>query len=106
LLTDLRTDKGMDWVPGDLWLSYLQLDTAAADLDYDLAISTTAGAVPSPKDAGLDLVSDGVPVRVEHDRPWLPIGVAAGLTLVVVFLAAASRRSGSGGGRTTPTPAA
>jgi hypothetical protein len=40
LLDDLRSDKGMGWVPPRLWLSYLRLDTTAGDLDYDLAVST------------------------------------------------------------------
>ena len=39
LLDDLRSDVGMEWVPDDMWLTYLQLDAAAGDLDYDLAVS-------------------------------------------------------------------
>ena len=39
LLADLRSDVGMEWVPGDMWLSYLQLDADAGDLDYDLAVA-------------------------------------------------------------------
>jgi len=40
LLTDLRSDKGMGWVPDQMWLSYLRVDTPAKNLDYDLAVST------------------------------------------------------------------
>jgi hypothetical protein len=54
LLADLRSDKGMEWVPKDLWLSYLTLDVAAADLDYDLAISTHDDVEPSFRAAGFD----------------------------------------------------
>jgi hypothetical protein len=52
LLSDLRSDKGMEWVPGDMWLSYLQLDTSAGKLTYDLATSVSASR-PSFADAGL-----------------------------------------------------
>ena len=43
LLDDLRSDVGMEWVPEDMWLSYLTLDAPAAELDYDLAVSTEPG---------------------------------------------------------------
>jgi hypothetical protein len=52
LLSDLRGDKGMEWVPEDMWLSYLQLDTTAGDLTYDLATSVNASK-PSFADAGI-----------------------------------------------------
>jgi hypothetical protein len=52
LLADLRSDTGMEWVPQDMWLSHLALDTSAAELDYDLAISTHRGKVPSAVGAG------------------------------------------------------
>jgi hypothetical protein len=53
LLDDLRSDTGMDWVPSSMWLSYLQLDTRAADLDYDLAMATHGDAVPALADTGV-----------------------------------------------------
>ena len=39
LLADLRSDVGMEWLPASMWLTYLQLDADAGDLDYDLAVS-------------------------------------------------------------------
>lgn len=33
LLDDLRSDEGMGWVPDEAWLSYLQLDEEAGELD-------------------------------------------------------------------------
>ena len=33
----------MDWVPSEMWLTYLQVDAPAADLDYDLAVSASPG---------------------------------------------------------------
>ena len=52
LLDDLRSDKGMEWVPDDMWLTYLRVDTPAGDLDYDLAVSTRAGELPSARMVG------------------------------------------------------
>jgi hypothetical protein len=46
LLADLRSDKGMKWVPDDMWLTYLQIDAAARDLDGDLAVSRSASFAP------------------------------------------------------------
>jgi hypothetical protein len=56
LLADLRSDKGMKWIPKDpsgMWLTYLRLDTTAQDLRYDLAIDASGAGRPSPVDAGL-----------------------------------------------------
>jgi hypothetical protein len=52
LLTDLRSDKGMEWVPSTMWLTYLKVDAAAGDLNYDLAVSTHPGTLPSARLAG------------------------------------------------------
>ena len=54
LLSDLRSDKGMEWVPQDMWLTYLRLDVDAGKLDYDLAASTHRSTLPSIVDAGID----------------------------------------------------
>jgi hypothetical protein len=53
LLSDLRSDVGMEWVPDEMWLSYLQVDAAAGDLDYDLAIAPTSATLPALTDAGI-----------------------------------------------------
>ncbi|OLC54384.1 MAG: hypothetical protein AUH85_11910 [Chloroflexi bacterium 13_1_40CM_4_68_4] len=60
LLDDLRSDKGMSWVPTSGWLSKVVVDASAAQLKYDLAISTTAAA-PSPVAAGLE--APAAPIR-------------------------------------------
>src|SRR5438094_10194534 len=52
LLNDLRSDKGMDWVPSSGWLTKVAIDANAGQLRYDLALSTTSAA-PSPVAAGL-----------------------------------------------------
>jgi len=53
LLDDLRSDVGMEWVPEQMWLSYLQVDTAAGELDFDLAASVEPDGSPSLVDAGV-----------------------------------------------------
>ncbi len=53
LLADLRSDKGMEWVPDSMWLTYLRLQSPAGGLDYDLAVSADRNLAPSPTDAGI-----------------------------------------------------
>jgi len=92
LLGDLRSDVGMEWVPSEMWLSYLQLDAAATDLDYDLAVSVGPSDDPSITDAGVGPAS-AIPVRPPAPgTPWWPFaaGVAAA-TLALVALTARAR---------------
>ena len=51
LLSDLRADDGMAWVPEEAWLTKVVVDAEAGDLTYDLAISADGGT-PSAIDAG------------------------------------------------------
>ena len=54
LMSDLRSDKGMDWMPKrGLWLSFLSINSAAGDLKRDLAIDASGGGQPSWLAAGL-----------------------------------------------------
>ncbi len=53
LLTDLRTDKGMEWLPQSMWLSYLKVAAAPSELTYDLAIDASGAGKPSAEAAGL-----------------------------------------------------
>jgi hypothetical protein len=93
LLADLRTDKGMEWVPESMWLSYLKVDALPSQLTYDLAVDATGAGKPSPEAAGLE---SGQPVpqalRSTDDGgtsvlPWTLAGavvlgaVAAGVLL-------------------------
>ncbi len=54
LLDDLRSDRGMEWVPERAWLMKLTVDARAADLRYDLAVDATGVAGPSRVAAGLE----------------------------------------------------
>jgi hypothetical protein len=53
LLDDLRSDKGMAWVPEMAWLTKIGIDASAGQLTYDLAVSAN-GTVPSRVAAGLE----------------------------------------------------
>jgi hypothetical protein len=52
LLDDLRSDKGMGWVPQAGWLSKIAIDASASQLTYDLAVDAK-GTSPSRVAAGL-----------------------------------------------------
>jgi hypothetical protein len=83
LLTDLRGDRGMKWLPASgMWLTYLQLRQEAGDLVYDLAIDATGAGAPSPVDAGLALPSPAG--EIDLAPVWITAALLAGLALVAV----------------------
>lgn len=79
LLSDLRSDEGMGWVPGEMWLSHLDLSARAEQVDYDLAMAP-AGDVGAPAD-------DIVAVELHERIDWAPVGL---VLLGLVALTAAS----------------
>lgn len=87
LLDDLRSDVGMEWMPEDMWLSYLTVSAPAAELDYDLAMSVT-DAPPALADAGITEI-DAVPLRTTASSSpavWPALaGVSAGIVAVVAL---------------------
>ncbi|HVL53963.1 MAG TPA: DUF2330 domain-containing protein [Vitreimonas sp.] len=78
LLDDLRSDRGMEWVPRSGWLTQVTIDASAAQLEFDLAVSATGGQ-PSRLDAGFDMAAGSVD----------PDGLRLALALVVVLLGVA-----------------
>ncbi|HKY77476.1 MAG TPA: DUF2330 domain-containing protein, partial [Acidimicrobiia bacterium] len=54
LLDDLRSDKGMEWVPERMWFSYLRIGEQSGRLRHDLAIDKTGDYAPSAVAAGLE----------------------------------------------------
>jgi hypothetical protein len=85
LLDDLRSDKGMGWVPDHMWFTYLKLDVPAGQLDYDLAISVKPGAVPSLTAAGVTAsAAHRIDLPTHANRAWWPLGAAV-LTGIVAF---------------------
>jgi hypothetical protein len=84
LMADLRSDRGMKWLPDSgMWLTYLQLRQEAGDLVYDLAIDATGAEAPSPVDAGLGLS----PTATETDLApvWITAALLGGLALVALL---------------------
>lgn len=51
LLNDLRSDRGMKWIPAKMWLSYLRVDINAGKLVYDLSVGTEARGGPYEEEA-------------------------------------------------------
>jgi hypothetical protein len=104
LLADLRRDKGMEWVPSAMWLSYLRVDTPAGRLDYDLAVSTHAGVAPSARAVGIGLPGGPAPVSTSTPpvglggdvAPWWAVTAAilAALVAVGAVRARATRPAG------------
>lgn len=92
LLRDLRSDRGMKWLPGsDMWLSYLRIDTNAGNLTHDLAIDADGTDKPSPVDAGLVDIGSNFPAP-PADAQWWPWALAvlvgfAGLVMSDRFVA-------------------
>ena len=97
LLTDLRTDKGMEWVPQSMWLSYLKVDALPSQLTYDLAVDATGAGKPSPEAAGFEAGQPAPPATVATDDgstpvlPWALAGAAA-LAVVTAGVLVATRR--------------
>jgi hypothetical protein len=84
LLTDLRSDQGMGWVPESGWLTKVRIDAAAGDLRVDLAIDASGQGEPSRLWAGLE-----VPGLILGLRPvdWAAVAffvvlVAGGATML------------------------
>ena len=51
LMRDLRSDRGMGWMPESMWLTYLRLNINSERLVYDLAIDASGAGLPSHEDA-------------------------------------------------------
>jgi hypothetical protein len=96
LLADLRSDKGMEWVPSSMWLTYLRVNAPAGNLTYDLAISADE-ALPSLRDAGVS-ASAARRVIPEGDRALWPVVVAllAGTLCFIVVMRTTRRHRAAG----------
>jgi hypothetical protein len=79
LLRDLRSDRGMKWLPeSDMWLTYIRINETAANLKHDLAIDASGYGRPSP-------VAAGYPAGA---APWPVVWtVLAALAAVAVLMA-------------------
>jgi hypothetical protein len=95
LLTDLRSDENMEWVPARAWFSHLRLEVPAGELTYDLSVGAD-GTPPSLLEAGLtrfDLTAEqleGFGFTSAADEPsWWLVAVAAAIVAAVGGMAGA-----------------
>jgi len=92
LLADLRSDKGMGWLPASgMWLSYLRIDSTAGALTHDLAVDASGRHSPSPVAAGL-----AVPASVAGTATGAPVpaGGSGWLAWPAVAVAVAAALAG------------
>ncbi|HET7489769.1 MAG TPA: DUF2330 domain-containing protein [Acidimicrobiales bacterium] len=91
LLDDLRSDKGMGWVPASMHLTYLRVDGAAGELNHDLAIAPDGG-----RPSGFDFDRTNAPAahtpdpatRSSHRWPLWPalaLSCAAAVGVAIVL---------------------
>ena len=87
LLADLRSDKGMEWLPTTgMHLTYMRIDSRAADLTHDLAIDATGVAIPSRIAAGLKVPAGSWPDPTTVPMIlWIAIGTI-GLAVVAMLI--------------------
>ena len=84
LLTDLRSDAGMEWIPDRAWLTKVRVDGTAADITFDLAIDAEGGS-PSIVDAGF-LPYGPTPAPWAVSRTWGLLALAVSLPLLAAWL--------------------
>ncbi|MGZ8651341.1 MAG: DUF2330 domain-containing protein [Actinomycetota bacterium] len=83
LLADLRSDRGMEWMPTDrMWLTKINVNTPAGDLITDLAVDASGFGQPSAAAAGLRAA------RLPSADPGLWPTVWVALASVVVLVSA------------------
>jgi hypothetical protein len=96
LLDDLRSDKGMEWVPKNAWFSYIKIDTKAGLLTHDLAASVDPSRPPLKSDAGIASTHDIINTLADADGngALVPLVILAvvGIGITVVQLGAMRRR--------------
>jgi hypothetical protein len=90
LLADLRSDRGMDWVPAGGWLTKVAIDADAPQLTYDLAVDASGQGAPSRVAAGLDVPAPAVTDDGFATRFVLVALFALGSTLIVLSLVSRS----------------
>ncbi len=85
LMNDLRVDKGMEWMPKNMWLSYMTLTAPVNALKYDLALDATGAGQPSYVAAGLKSALRDLG-EAASSTPWaVVIGVVLALGAALIL---------------------
>ncbi len=100
LLDDLRSDRGMGWVPHDMWFTYLKVDVNVGDLTYDLAVAPSRDHRPALRDTGIDHVGSLVMPRLGETGGVRPVATVLGVAAALGVLGAGCQRAA---GASTPT---
>jgi hypothetical protein len=96
LLADLRSDRGMDWLPTDgMWLSQIRVNAFAGDLTHDLAIDASGFDLPSPVAAGFEVPRLPVPAT---PLPSIVLASLVAIAAVGLGIALGRRRTATGRG--------
>jgi hypothetical protein len=100
LLSDLRSDRGMDWIPASAWLTKVAIDAKAPQLGFDLAVDASGAGAPSRLWAGLDLPGAVDPTVMSAIR-WFALTavISVGVGAILLLGAVLVRRSSDGGFR-------
>ena len=93
LLTDLRSDKGMEWIPEAAWLTKVEVDASAPELTFDLAIDASGAGRPSEVDAGFAPIGP-MPAPASPVPYLLLVGAILVVALPVTLDRLASRGAG------------
>jgi hypothetical protein len=92
LLTDLRSDRGMKWLPtSDMWLTYIRISETAGNLKHDLAIDASGYGRPSPVAAGYPVPEGAAPWSVV----WTVMAALAAVVALMGITDPAARRAAS-----------
>ena len=91
LLSDLRSDRGMKWLPADdMWLTYIRVNQTAGELTHDLAIDASGYGRPSPTAAGYPAT---IPGAASWPVVWTVLAALAAVAFLVTITDAGVRRA-------------
>ncbi|MGH2680804.1 MAG: DUF2330 domain-containing protein [Actinomycetota bacterium] len=89
LLADLRSDRGMRWLPEDgMWLTYIRINETAGNLQHDLAIDASGYGRPSPVAAGYPVPAGAAPWSIV----WTVMAALVAVAIVMTITDPATRR--------------
>jgi hypothetical protein len=87
----------MEWVPASAWLTKVEIDTAAANLRFDLAIDASGAGRPSMRDAGFAPFGP-LPAPPSWTPLWVMLlAVSFAIPVGGAWLLAVGARHGGGG---------